>query len=416
MREQTLFILVRKLNRLETQQYFFSYSRKDADFVIKLAGDLKKAGINVWVDQLDILPGARWDDSIEKGLHNASGMLVVLSETSIQSENVMDEVSYAFDKGKRVVPLLIHNCDIPFRLARLQYIDFTKDYTSALKYLVQALNAPKTIQPVNEEKQQSGNLNKQNTQQQNEGAASQTKRRKIFLIPVIVVAAIIILLVIYFLSKEKNSDKPFSNTTISDTTQNSTIKNTTDADTGANKISTAGLSIQDMLKKATAAKVNNSFEGSVYWYKQAALAGDKSAYINLGNLYDAFAARQSNIDSAIYWYLKAAGNNASGYDTKQGITYLQQEANKNNPPCMEFLGHLCMNGFENISKDDEKAVYWLKKAMSARNVFAKGFYGVMLYEGRGGLTANRARGHALISQVYNTTNNNYWKEVLNNHP
>ena len=66
------------------QQYFFSYSRKDADFVIKLAGDLKKAGINVWVDKLDILPGARWDDSVEKGLRNAGGMLVVLSETSIQ--------------------------------------------------------------------------------------------------------------------------------------------------------------------------------------------------------------------------------------------------------------------------------------------------------------------------------------------
>ena len=121
---------------METQQYFFSYSRKDADFVIKLAGDLKKTGINTWVDQLDILSGARWDDSIEKGLRDASGMLVVLSETSIQSENVMDEVSYALSKGKRVLPLLIHNCDIRFRLARLQYIDFTKDYPAAFQHLV----------------------------------------------------------------------------------------------------------------------------------------------------------------------------------------------------------------------------------------------------------------------------------------
>ena len=83
---------------------------------------------------------------------------------------------------------------------------------------------------------------------------------------------------------------------------------------------------------------------------------------------------------------------------------------------MEFLGHLYMNGFDAIPKNNDTAVYWLKKAMDARNVFAKGFYGIMLYEGRGGLTANHAKGHALISQVYNTTNNNYWKDVLNSHP
>ena len=393
------------------QQYFFSYSRKDADFVIKLASDLKKAGINVWVDKLDILPGARWDDSIEKGLSNASGMLVVLSETSIQSENVMDEVSYALEKGKRVVPLLMQNCDIPFRLARLQYIDFTKDYTSALQFLVQTLNAPQATPPVYESTQPTGSMSKQNAQQQNESALSQAKHRKNFLVPVIAVAIVIILLAWYFLSKENNSEKPLLNATAADSIQNSTdIKNVA----GSNN-NTAGLSIQNMIKKATAARMNNNFEGTAYWYKQAAFAGDKSAYINLGNIYDAFSGRQPNIDSAIYWYLKAAGNNAAGYTTQQGLVYIQQEANKNNPACMEFLGHLYMNGFETIPKNDNTAVDWLKKAMDARNVFARGFYGIMLYEGRGGLTANHAKGHALISQVYNTTNNNYWKDVLNSH-
>jgi hypothetical protein len=405
---------------LETQQYFFSYSRKDADFVIKLAGDLKKAGLNVWVDQLDILPGARWDDSIEKGLRDASSMLVVLSETSIQSENVMDEVSYALGKGKRVVPLLIHNCDVPFRLARLQYIDFTKDYTSAFQHLVQTLNSPQTTQPVYEQIQPAENVNKQNIQQQNEGAASQTKNRKNLLIPVIVAAALLIVLVLYYILKGNNSEKPLLNASTVDSAKNiADIKSaaTTNTDTVNTNTSnnTAGLSIQDMIKRATAAKLNNNFEGTVYWYTQAALAGDRSAYVNLGNIYDAFPGQQPNVDSAVYWYLKASGNNAAGYTSQQGLAYIQQEANKNKPVCMEFLGHLYMNGYETIPKNDNMAVYWLKKAMDAGNVFAKGFYGIMLYEGRGGLTANRAKGHALISEVYNTTNNNYWKEVLDNH-
>lgn len=404
---------------METQQYFFSYSRKDADFVIKLAGDLKKAGINVWVDQLDISPGARWDDSVEKGLQNATGMLVVLSETSAQSENVMDEVSYALGKGKRVVPLLIHNCEVPFRLARFQRIDFTKDYDTAFQHLVQTLNAPQTTS-VNEQIQPEENFNKQKTQQHDDSVASPAKGKKNFLVPVIAIAALIILLALYFFSRNNNSEKSL-NANNNDSIKNSNdIKSVVNTDTNSSNAdlnnNTAGLSTQEMLKKATAAKLNNNFESTVYWYKQAALAGDKSANINLGNVYDAFAGRQSNVDSAVYWYLKAAGNNATGYTTQQGLAYIQQEANANKPACMEFLGHLYMNGYETIPKDDNIAVSWLKKAMNAGNVFAKGFYGIMLYEGRGGLAANRVKGHALISQVYNTTNNNYWKEVLNNHP
>jgi len=405
---------------LETQQYFFSYSRKDADFVIKLAGDLKKAGINVWVDQLDILPGARWDDSIEKGLRDASGMLVVLSETSIQSENVMDEVSYALSKGKRVVPLLIHNCDVPFRLARLQYVDFTKDYTAALQHLVQTLNTPQATTSVYEQAQPAESLSKQNIQHPNADTLPQTKQRKNFLVPVIVVAAIISL-GLYFILRGNNSEKPLLNTNTVDSTKNITaIKNTvnTNADTSNSNTgnSTEKLSIQEMLKKATAAKANNDFNGTVHWYKQAALAGDKSANINLGNVYDAFPRRAPDIDSAIYWYLKAAGNSATGYTTQQGIAYIKDEANNNKPFCMEFLGHLYMNGFDTLRRNDNLAVYWLKKAMTAGNVPAKGFFGIMLYQGRGGLTANRVKGHALISQVYNVTNNNYWKSILNVYP
>jgi len=37
----------------------------------------------------------------------------------------MDEVSYALEKGKHVIPILIKECQIPFRLKRLQYINFT---------------------------------------------------------------------------------------------------------------------------------------------------------------------------------------------------------------------------------------------------------------------------------------------------
>ena len=36
---------------------FFSYSREDLEFALRLAEDLKAAA-NVWIDQLDIEPGS----------------------------------------------------------------------------------------------------------------------------------------------------------------------------------------------------------------------------------------------------------------------------------------------------------------------------------------------------------------------
>ena len=42
------------------QKTFFSYSRVDSEFVLKLAKDLRTAGADIWLDQLDISAGKRW--------------------------------------------------------------------------------------------------------------------------------------------------------------------------------------------------------------------------------------------------------------------------------------------------------------------------------------------------------------------
>jgi hypothetical protein len=83
---------------------FFSYSREDSHFALRLAGDLKEAGARVWLDQLDIAPGQRWDRAVEDALANCGSMLVILSPASVDSTNVMDEVSFALEEKKTVIP------------------------------------------------------------------------------------------------------------------------------------------------------------------------------------------------------------------------------------------------------------------------------------------------------------------------
>ncbi|MCW9038356.1 toll/interleukin-1 receptor domain-containing protein [Altibacter sp.] len=119
---------------------FFSYSRENSDFVLELAKKLRNAGAQVWLDQLDIKTGERWDRSIEQALSASDVLMVVLSKASVESNNVMDEVSYALEEGKKVLPILLEECDVPFRLRRLQFADFSQNPEDGMKVLIAALD------------------------------------------------------------------------------------------------------------------------------------------------------------------------------------------------------------------------------------------------------------------------------------
>ncbi len=146
---------------MPTGKTFFSYSRADSTFVLKLANDLRNAGVAIWLDQLDIKAGDHWDTAIESALNAAPNLILVLSNDSVKSENVMDEVSFALESGKSVIPVLLNECTVPFRLKRLQRIDFTGDYQTGLHQLLQVLNQPiiaGNITPINSDEEENETL------------------------------------------------------------------------------------------------------------------------------------------------------------------------------------------------------------------------------------------------------------------
>ena len=134
---------------VEPAKAFVSYSRADTDFVLRLCQDLRAAGASIWLDQLDIHPGEEWDQAIERGLSECGRMLVVLSPKSVSSQNVLDEIGYALSKKKTIIPVLYQDCEVPYRLNRLEYVDFRTAYDERLKYLLLAIGDakenPKTI-------------------------------------------------------------------------------------------------------------------------------------------------------------------------------------------------------------------------------------------------------------------------------
>ena len=126
---------------------FVSYSRDDSEFARTLAENLKAAGDNVWLDQLDIIPGERWDRAISEALNNCPRLLVVLSPASVDSENVLDEVDFALAHRKAIIPVLLSDCETPLRLRRVQRVDFRTDYARGLKTLLNALGVAQTPLP-----------------------------------------------------------------------------------------------------------------------------------------------------------------------------------------------------------------------------------------------------------------------------
>lgn len=130
---------------------FISYSRADSEFALELAKELRSSGFYIWLDQLDIPTGVRWDDEVERALLACDIFMVILTPDSIASNNVKDEIGYAIDSNKRILPVLLENAVLPFRLRRFQYVDFTKksydEGIDAAKQLLRKLLGEQTSAP-----------------------------------------------------------------------------------------------------------------------------------------------------------------------------------------------------------------------------------------------------------------------------
>jgi hypothetical protein len=122
------------------QQIFISYSRKDIAFVRRLAGDLEKAGYDVWWDLTDLRGGDDWPRVIPAAIESSAFFLVVLSPNSAVSDWVEKEYTLALDLRKKIIPIMYKRSSIPFSLNTINYVNFASgEYADNFKNLLNAL-------------------------------------------------------------------------------------------------------------------------------------------------------------------------------------------------------------------------------------------------------------------------------------
>lgn len=130
---------------------FISYSRKDIDFVRKLAGDLEKANYDVWWDLTDLRGGDEWVTRIAAAIEESETVLVVLSPNSLQSEWVRKEYTQAIGLHKRIIPIMFAPSPVPFALNTINYVNFVSgEYQDNFASLLSALGyteEPPTVKP-----------------------------------------------------------------------------------------------------------------------------------------------------------------------------------------------------------------------------------------------------------------------------
>ena len=74
---------------------FLSHSSPNKDFVRGLAKKLKKDNIDVWLDELEIKIGESIHQKVNEGLKKSDFFAIVLSEASVNSKWVQEELSSA---------------------------------------------------------------------------------------------------------------------------------------------------------------------------------------------------------------------------------------------------------------------------------------------------------------------------------
>ncbi len=105
---------------------FISYSSHDRPSALALVAALRDVGYDVWLDQHRINAAARWSKEIVQAIDTCKIFAVLLSDSSLESENVFKELSLAAERHKQILPINIErvklNDDFAYHLAGLQRI------------------------------------------------------------------------------------------------------------------------------------------------------------------------------------------------------------------------------------------------------------------------------------------------------
>jgi tetratricopeptide (TPR) repeat protein len=125
-----------------TPFYFISYSHQDREAIEKIRRGIQKGSqsFHLWFDE-HIEPGDRFAPEIQKAIGNCNIMLFLASKNSVKSDYCLNEITFAVNMKKRIVPLRLHSetelpaAKLPLEIQGVKYIDFSVNFEGGLEKL-----------------------------------------------------------------------------------------------------------------------------------------------------------------------------------------------------------------------------------------------------------------------------------------
>lgn len=123
---------------------FISYRKADEAQAERLAGEVRRAGHNVWFDEWEVELGDSVVGKMNEGLEGAAYVVVCFSSSGVtsawMSSEWMSSLARQLDgRGVKLLPVRLTGGDPPAILGDRKYADLLKDWDRGVAALLRAI-------------------------------------------------------------------------------------------------------------------------------------------------------------------------------------------------------------------------------------------------------------------------------------
>ena len=336
---------------------FISYSRRNFDEVNSFIELLKSRipALNIWFDIDGIESGDEFEDKIISAIDNSAYILFALSDSALESIWTKDEVMYAKNTDKKVIPLLLKGAAMKgwflFKFGRIDCIDITNELQ--VDKLVNNLSSwtGKEKDPVPKQ------------------------------------------------AEQVNDSQPVEILTLSEMNKraedyyygkNGVAQDYSEAVKWFRMSAEKGDAMAQLELGRCYAKgngVSQDYREAIKWFRMSAKQGNPIAQCNLGNGYINGEGVSQDFSEAVKWYRKAAEQGDAQAQCNLGVCYIKGEgisqdyveaiiwfkkaAEQGNSTAPYYLGLCYMNGGNRVIKNKDEAIKWFTMSAEQGNEDAK---------------------------------------------
>lgn len=124
--------------KLQRDTVYLNYAAADEAIAQRLADDLQKSGIVVWLHE-DSDGDTNWSSGVHPALKECKQMVYVLSQAGLDDETVTTAWQFFRDQRKPIVIAQTASVPPPDRIRRSPRFDIAADYKSSLRQMVRTI-------------------------------------------------------------------------------------------------------------------------------------------------------------------------------------------------------------------------------------------------------------------------------------